>query len=132
MALITVTAPKSGPVATRQGDLVISGTQVPFGGFTALLGSPSSESNNIDPNDRDVYLLAMTQGGLQMARVCLNNIADFSKYTFFDPQSLNFTSTAPSLNTTDEKEIYLAGTFSSGGVFYSKTSRFVDVNDVLT
>ena len=44
MTLITITAPDSGPIATRQGDLIIPGTEVAFGGFSPLLGFKSTDS----------------------------------------------------------------------------------------
>ena len=120
MTLVSITAPDSGPVATRQGDLVIPGTQVAFGGFAALLGYPSTGApENMDSNDRDLYLLGMTNTGLQLARANINQLTTYSEYTFFQPQNLSFTETAPNPNTTDYEQIYLAGTFSSGGVFYS-------------
>lgn len=120
MTLVSITAPKSGPVAARQGDLVIPGTQVAFGGFAALLGSPSTNiSEQSDTNECDLYLLGMTNAGLQLARVNINDLITYSKYEFFQPHNLNFTETPPDPNLTNYEQVYLAGTFSSGGVFYS-------------
>ena len=120
MTLVSITATDSGPVATRQGDLVIPGTQVAFGGFAALLGYPSTDApENMDSNERDLYLLGMTNTGLQLARANINELTTYSEYTFFQPQNLSFTEIPPNPNTTDYEQIYLAGTFSSGGVFYS-------------
>ena len=124
MTLITITAPNSGPVAVRRGDLTIPGTQVDFGGFATLLGAPSAETGGSAKSDkRDVYLLGMTTGGLQLARVHLDNIDDYSKYTYFDPVNLNFSRTPPKSSVSDGKQIYLPGTFSSGSVFFSPYFR---------
>ena len=120
MTLITIIAPSTGPVATRQGDIVIPGTQVGFGGFTSLLGRKSIDASS-DPDDRqrDVYLLGVTDSGLQLAKVDVNDLNMFSKYKFWDPQALEFTSNPPKRDTTDTKMIYMPGTFSSGSVFFS-------------
>lgn len=86
--LITITTPDSGPIATRQGDLIIRGTEVAFGGFSTLLGYKSMDSaTDPDNGDRDVYLLVMTNNSLQLARA---DLTDFSKYTFWNPKSQNF------------------------------------------
>ena len=120
MTLITVTAPNSGPVALRQGNLIIPGTQVAFGGFSALLGYKSTEPTPRSANgDRDVYLIGMTSAGLQLARVDINDMKTFSRYTFWDPKTQNFSMSAPKPTVTDISQIYLPGSFSSGSVFYS-------------
>lgn len=118
MTLIAITAPSSGPVATRQGDLIIPGTEIAFGGFSTLLGYVSTAESE-DLSVRDVYLLGMTGGGLQLARVRLDDIEAYNKYTFFNPKDLNFSTVSPSLDVTDYTEIYLPGTFSSGSVSFS-------------
>ena len=120
MTLITIMAPSSGPIATRQGDIIIPGTEVAFGGFSTLLGSKSTDSaTDRDEGDLDVYLLGMTNFGLQLARVGINDLTDFGKYTFWNPQGLNFTTSPPELSVSDSMQIYLSGSFSSGSVFYS-------------
>lgn len=120
MTLITITAPGSGPVAIRQGDLIIPGTEVAFGGFSSLLGYKSTDSaTDPDEGDRDVYLLGMTNSGLQLARVGINGLTDFAKYTFWDPQGQNFSAIPPNPNLIVNDQIYLPGTFSSGSTFYS-------------
>ena len=120
MTLITITAPSSGPVAARQGDLIIPGTEVAYGGFSSVLGYKSTDTaTDKDSGNRDVYLLGMTASGLQLARVGMNDLSDFSKYTFWDPQGQNFSTKPPSPNLQDAAQIYLPGTFSSGSVFYS-------------
>ncbi|KAL9130476.1 MAG: hypothetical protein Q9217_001348 [Psora testacea] len=120
MILITITAPPSGPVATRQGDLIIPGTEVGFGGFTTLLGRRSTDSNSDkDDGDRDLYLLGVTNSGLQLARVGINDLNDFSKFTFWEPDNLKFTKTPPKRGLIENQQIYMPGTFSSGSVFFS-------------
>ena len=118
MTLITITAPKSGPIATRQGGLLIPGTEVAFGGFSTIIGFKST-SEQADTGDRDVYVLGMTDGGLQLARVAINDIRNWSKYTFYRPEDQEFSHTPPKPSLTDPKKIYLPGTFSSGSVYYS-------------
>lgn len=123
MTLVTITAPSSGPVATRQGDLVIPGTQVAFGGFATLLGFTSTADVSNGSETRDVYLLGAANNGLQVARVGLDNVEAYNKYTYYDPQTLDFSETAPNPNVSDSKQIYLTGTFTSGSVYYSKVMQ---------
>ena len=118
--LITITTPDSGPIATRQGDLIIRGTEVAFGGFSTLLGYKSIDSaTDPDNGDRDVYLLVMTNNGLQLARAGINDLTDFSKYTFWNPKSQNFSTSPPTPGVIDNSQIYMPGTFSSGSIFYT-------------
>ncbi len=120
MTLVTMTAPESGPVAVRQGGLVIPGTEVAFGGFASLLGFPSVEASGRNPaTERDVYLLGMTDAGLQLARVDVNDINKYGKYSYFHPQFLNFSNQSPDPQTRDSRALYLSGTFTSGTIFYS-------------
>ena len=120
MTLISITAPDSGPVATRQGDIVIAGTEVAFGGFSTLLGFKSTDSAaDLDDGERDVYLLGMTEFGLQLARVGINDLTDFAKYTFWNPRSHDFSTSPPDPSTSDDAQMYLPGSFSSGSIFYS-------------
>lgn len=118
MTLITITALVSGPIATRLGDLVIPGQEIAYGGFATLLGFVSSAAGETS-GDRDVYTIGTTRGGLQLARVGLNDITDFNKYSFFDPKSLHFLTKPPPLSLTDSSQIYLPGSFSSGNIFFS-------------
>ena len=120
MTLISITAPISGPVASRQGDLIIPGTEVAFGGFSSLIGRRSTD-NSTDrvEGDLDVYLLGTTNAGLQMAKVGINDVTEFTKYTFWDPQGSNFVTGSPGVGITNPTQIYLPGTYSSGSVFYS-------------
>ena len=120
MTLVIVTAPDSGPVATRRGDLTIPGTEVAFGGFSTLIGRKSTkDSSDRDRNDLDVYLFGMSEIGLQLARVGINEIESWDKYKFWDPQEYTFSKNAPKLNSKDPLLAYMTGTFSSGSIFYS-------------
>lgn len=120
MTLITIKAPDSGPVAKRRGDLIIPGTEVAFGGFSTLVGHKStSDSKGRSANDLDVYLLGMTESGLQLARVGINDISDWDSYSFWDPEKQKFTKDSPNLKVKDPSKIYLPGTYSSGSVFFS-------------
>lgn len=120
MTLIAIKALSSGPIATRQGDLVIPGTEVAYGGFSTIIGIPRTDGFKVpNPSKRDVYLLGMTRSGLQLARVALTDISAFDKYTFFNPERRSFSKNPPRLDLSDSKQIYLPGTFSSGSVFYS-------------
>ena len=119
MTLISITASSSGPYATRQGDLIIPGTEVAFGGFSSVIGYTSTSSQKPDETGRDVYMIGMTAGGLQLARAGVSDLNKFSKYQFWEPQNLKFSNTPPKLDEKDYRKIYLPGTFSSGSVFYS-------------
>ena len=120
MTLITITAPNTGPVAARQGDLIIPGTEVAYGGFSSILGYESTDAaTEKDSSSRDIYLLGMTASGLQLARVGMNHLSDFSKYRFWNPQGRSFSASSPDPSLQDASEIYLPGTFSSGSVFFS-------------
>ncbi|KAI9815561.1 MAG: hypothetical protein M1827_002695 [Pycnora praestabilis] len=121
MTLINIKAPNSGPQAVRMGDLIFPGNEVAFGGFATLLGylSTDSTSGTEITNGRDIYLFGVGIGGLQLSRVNLNDINDHSRYTYFDPQSRNFTTQTPELNVTGAANVYLPDSFSSGTVFFS-------------
>ena len=127
MTLLSITAPKNGPVARRAVDQIIPNGQVPFGGFATLMGISqdpkdlsSTNSNSTPPNV--LYIFGIAEHGIQLARVLLQNVASFTKWTFFDPQKKTFVSTAPAINEADASKIYLEGSFSSGNIFYSKYS----------
>ena len=118
MTLISIAASSSGPSVDRQGDLIISGLQVAYGGFSSVLGYTSTAKPQ-DLNARDVYLLGMTEAGLQLARASVGHLTDFSHYSFWDPTKLEFDQNPPKLDEKDIQKIYLPGTFSSGSIFYS-------------
>ena len=121
MTLITIAALESGPVATRQGDLIIPGDEVQFGGFATLIGFTDEGPES---DDRDVYMVGIADHGLQMARVGINDIRDWSKYKFYDrnPENMTFKDVRPKRNETDMYKIYFPGEwtgFTSGNIFYS-------------
>ena len=124
MTLIAITAPDSGPVATRKGDLIIPGTEVAFGGFSTLIGLKSTSLEEAgNGSDRDVYLLGVTNSGLQLARVGINDMNAYSKYSFYLPETRNFSASSPDPSLKDPAQIYLPGSFSSGSIFYSPYFR---------
>ena len=120
MALVTIAAPETGPVAYREGGLVIPGTEVPYGGFATLLGFPSTTTVHGRSETRDVYLIGAAQDGLQLARVGVDDMTDYSKFVYFDPQTGGYSSNPPALNTTVTSKLYMPGTFTSGDIFYSQ------------
>ena len=117
MTLISLTA-GSAPIANRPKNLVVSGNQVSYGGFSASIGHTTATKPQ-DPDVRDVYLLGMADSGLQMARVRQDHLSDFSKYAFWDQRRLKFTGMPPKPSENDYRKIYLPGSFSSGSVFFS-------------
>ena len=120
MTLIAIKATDSGPAALRQGDLIFPGTEIPFGGFSALMGFTSANSTSADDEgNRDIYLLGVASAGLQLARAGINDLNDFNKYTFWDPQTRQFSAEPPKPTVNDTSQIYLPGSFTSGGIFYS-------------
>ncbi|KAL8719201.1 MAG: hypothetical protein Q9225_003755 [Loekoesia sp. 1 TL-2023] len=118
MTLISISASSKGPVASRQGDLIVPGTEVAYGGFSSLLGYTTTAKPQ-DFTDRDVYLLGITDGGLQLARARVGRLTDFSTYRFWDPIQSKFTNKPPKLDEKDYRKIYLPGSFTYGSVFYS-------------
>ena len=131
MTLVTIKAPSSGPIAAREGGLIIPGTEVAFGGFATLLGFTSTTDSPSGNDTRDVYLLGAASNGLQVARVALDNVGIYTDYSYFDPQNLQFCETSPDPNISDYTQIYLPGTFTSGGVFYSKEMREMTLGTLL-
>ena len=120
MTLISITAPSDGPVAIRQGDLIIPGTQVGFGGFTTMVGRKSLDTNpGKNDRDRDIYLLGVTHTGLQLARVDINDLSTFTEFKFWLPKDQKFTDTPPKPGLIDNAKLYMPGSFSSGSVFFS-------------
>lgn len=121
MTLVTITAPDSGPVATRYGDLIIPGTQIQYGGFASVLGFLSTDSKDTNHTKRDVYLFGAAENGLQVARVNLDDVPTYTQYSFWEPENLNFSSNPVAPKETDIRKIYLPGTFTSGSIFYSNS-----------
>ncbi|TKA74336.1 hypothetical protein B0A49_02931 [Cryomyces minteri] len=125
MTLVSITATATGPQAARDGELIFTASNIAYGGFSCVLGLPStslhvaSQTETNSDETRDVYLIGMDTHGLQMARVALDDIADYSKYTFFQPRDRTFATRPPVLGTNDTHDIYLPGSYTSGTVFYS-------------
>ena len=71
--------------------------------------------------ERDMYLLGMIDGGLQLARVRLNEIGAHDRYMFFDPENLNFTTDSPSPEGSDHEKVYLPAPFRRGASFTALT-----------
>ena len=85
-----------------------------------MLGFKSTDTTqHPDAGDRDIYLLGISSSGLQLARVGINDLKKYTKYTFYDPVTRTFTAKSPDRSTKDPKRVYLPGTYSSGSVFYS-------------
>ena len=123
MSLISITANSEGPLATRQGDLIIHGEEVGFGGFTTLIGHKSKETASRDDGERDVYLLGVTPAGLQLARVGINHVAKFPEFEFWEPKDQKFSDSPPDKTLIDNALIYMPGSFASGSVFFSPYFR---------
>ncbi|KAI9675375.1 MAG: hypothetical protein M1817_001279 [Caeruleum heppii] len=120
MTLISITAPDAGPRARRVSELLFADDAVPFGGFAAVLGSGRrSQGPKASSEDRELYVLGVADGGLQIARVLLGQIQHRGSYDYFDTQSRKFVLKPPKLELADPKRVYLPGTFTSGNVFYS-------------
>ncbi|KAL6717044.1 hypothetical protein ACLMJK_004958 [Lecanora helva] len=120
MTIIAITAPDTGPIARRQGDLIIPGTEIPYGGFSSLMGFKStSHATDQDKGERDVYLIGLTDAGLHLARAGINDLTDFSKYTFWRPRDQNFSADPPKPTIKDTADVYVPGSFTSGNIFYS-------------
>lgn len=120
ITLIWITTSEDGPKAFRTSRLLFPDEHVPFGGFASVVGLPSQNTGPFrSKEDRDVYLLGVTDAGLQMARVGLKHIDNPSVYSYFNPSKVEFTRKPPSPKISDEDEIYMPGTFTSGTVFFS-------------
>lgn len=83
-----------------------------------MLGYTSTDDTQ-DLSKRDVYLLGITDGGLQLARARVEKLTEFQAYRFWDPTQLKFIKRPPKLDEKDYRKIYLPGSFTYGSVFYS-------------
>ena len=127
MTLISITAPDVGPVAHREVEQIVPDGQVPFGGFATVMGESynpkDNDSNNpITAPPKVLYMFGITNSGLQLARALLQDVRDYTKWTFFDPLQKKFVGTAPTPNENSTNRTYLDGSFSSGNIFYSTYS----------
>lgn len=120
LTLITISVSQHGPMASRVVNLVIPKTEIPFGGFAALYGYQAADPHDGSvSNRRDLYLFGIASNGMQLAKVDIENAEDYSQYSFYNPRLVDFVTTAPNLDLSSAAELYLAGSFSSGNVFYS-------------
>ena len=119
MTLISVTAPKSGPAASRVLETLFLGNEINWGGFSALVGIPMTKSKATPTMEPDVSLFGNTNGGLQLARVALGNIRVEPAYEYFQPSTCSFIKTQPGRDDSNSSHTYLPGSFSSGSIFYS-------------
>ncbi|KAI9894706.1 MAG: hypothetical protein M1814_002062 [Vezdaea aestivalis] len=119
MTQITITAPLEGPQAVRgQSGLVFPGDAIQFGGFAMLPAYPSLEAPNSNDN-RDLYLLGVTDNGLQLCRVAIAKSKDFEAMSYWSPRNQSFSKIAPRPDVKEKEELYIPGSFSSGSLFYS-------------
>lgn len=124
ITLVSITAEEIGPRALRLSELLFPGGEVPFGGFAAVVGSPSLEEISARPRgDRDLYVLGVSDPGLQLARVELGRAHEHNAYSYWEPRKSIFTHQPPNLSVPDPKDVYLAGTYTSGNVFFSPYFR---------
>lgn len=119
MTLVSVTAPDSGPVASRVLEILFSGTEIGWGGFAAVLGMPASDTAPAGSTQPDVYLFGITSAGLQVAKVALGDIRAGEAYNYFHPDTCSFDKTQPGPSNSNESQIYLPGSFSAGSILYS-------------
>ncbi|KAI9832687.1 MAG: hypothetical protein M1819_004273 [Sarea resinae] len=120
ITLVSIELRHWGPQATRQNDLMFPDTEVPFGGFSAVVGYASTDR---DPNrrgdDTDIYVLGKTASGLQLARAPASQIMDHDAYKYYEPRTRTFTDQTPDPNITGPEDLYLTGSFSNGNLFWS-------------
>ncbi|KAI9826318.1 MAG: hypothetical protein M1832_000235 [Thelocarpon impressellum] len=120
MTLVSITAPAAGPSASRISELIFPDDQIQFGGFASVLGSASLDSADSRPeDDRDMYVLGVATAGLQLARVPLSKIGRSKEYAYYVPKTSTFSPVPPDPNLAESDEVYMAGTFTSGNIFFS-------------
>ena len=127
MTLISITAPDAGPVAHREVEQIVPDGQVPFGGFATVIGDSHDPGEiisrgSVNHPPKVFYMFGVTNNGLQLARALVQDVTNFTKWTFFDRQQKKFVDAAPALNKTTTTSTYLDGSFSSGNIFYSTYS----------
>ena len=126
VTLLEIQATPSGTQASRLVDTLFTSQHIPYGTFAALVGIP------IEERTFTIYLLGKTITGLQLARAKNNGLSKLSSYEYFRPYDCTFAEGAPSINDSNVENLYLAGSFSSGSVFYSpvfKTFLLIYFND---
>ncbi|KAF1982719.1 hypothetical protein K402DRAFT_424293 [Aulographum hederae CBS 113979] len=125
MALINIQASADGPVAIRKlkkgRGKVIPESFVAYGGFASIIGSPSVASSDDGQvsGEPDVYLFGMDAHGLQLARVPLSQIGEVDRFHYYHSSHSRFTDRPHAPQSKEHSDVYLAGTFSSGAIFFS-------------
>ena len=93
---------------------------IPYGDFASLVGRPSLDTApSRSEDDRDVYLLGVADGGLQLARVALGEMGIMSGYSYFLRGDSEFSHESPNYRVANWNGAYISGTFASGDVFFS-------------
>ncbi|EON68275.1 hypothetical protein W97_07533 [Coniosporium apollinis CBS 100218] len=113
MTLLSINITQDGPQVTRLVDKIDGAIQ--YGGFAAVQGG--------SPNARFVYLFGADAYGLQLAQVPLDVIQDERKRRYYHPRLHMWAETQPLSGLASKEDLYLAGTFSSGSIFFSPYFR---------
>ena len=113
VTLITIKAGRAGPTASRSTEALFSSDDVPFGVFGAIVGHKNKDVY------LEVYLFGIVTTGLQLARVKSTLMEDLRAYEYLDPTTCSFTGTPPNPGNNNLSDVYLAGNFSSGSIFYN-------------
>lgn len=113
MTLLSINITQDAPQVTRLVDKI--GGAIQYGGFAAVQGG--------SPNARFVYLFGADTYGLQLAQVPLDVIQDERKRRYYHLRLHMWAETQPLSGLTSEEDLYLAGTFSSGSIFFSPYFR---------
>jgi hypothetical protein len=110
--LVTIRAGHAGSTACRASDLLFSSEDGPYGVFAALVGQ---ESNSFG---LDIYLFGIVDLGLHLACIHSNATKYLKAYEYLESTSCSFAGTPQRLANDNPSNIYLAGSFSSGSIFY--------------
>ncbi|MCJ1474564.1 hypothetical protein MMC13_003223 [Lambiella insularis] len=110
--LLTVTAGStSGPIAERTVDRLFQEDEVEWG---CVGGIRSWGPSGIGGNDGMVYLFGNVRGGLLLAKVSPNSVADRSSYQYWTGNQWSFGMQAPTSTA-----YFIPGSFMDVDVFYS-------------
>ncbi|KAJ9669679.1 hypothetical protein H2201_000063 [Coniosporium apollinis] len=113
MTLLSINITQNTPHVTRLVDKIDGAIQ--YGGFAAVQGG--------SPGARFVYLFGADMYGLQLAQVPLDVVRDERRRRYYHPRLHVWAETQPLSGLTNEEDLYLAGTFSSGTIFFSPYFR---------
>lgn len=123
MTLLSINLTQDTPQVIRLAENIDGAIQ--YGGFTAVQGG--------SPGARFVYLVGADTYGLQLAQVPLDVIGDQRRRRYYHPRLHVWAETQPLSGLTNSGDLYLAGTFSSGTIFFSpyfRTFVMIYFNDV--